>query len=110
MAPSYGASDELYIIYPYDAASLEDGQLYLSIYRDEKEDSYSLSANKVFSRNDLLMSGRLTPASLNGDDLKTRDITLYRLVALLNLTAGVSDSDLSYETVEKVLLKQAPKL
>jgi hypothetical protein len=105
VAPSYGASDELYIIYPYDAASLEGGQLYLSIYRDEKEDSYSLSANKVFSRNDLLMSERLTPASLNGDDLKTRDITLYRLVALLNLTAGVSDSDLSYETVEKVLLK-----
>ena len=108
VVPSYDASDELYIIYPYDAASLEGSTLYLSIYRDAIEDSYSSSkgANKVFSRNDLLMSERFTPASISGGDIDiTKGISLHRLVALLQLTTAVSDAALTNEEVQRVRLK-----
>ena len=103
--PSLDASDELYVIYPYEAASLEGGKLYLSIYRDPVEDSYALSANKVFSRNDLLMSERFTPAILNKYRVNTRNITFRRLVALLVLTTTVAHDDLYSEPIEKVRLK-----
>ena len=104
-APSYASSDELYFIYPYEAASLEGGNLYLSIYRDEEEDSFSLSSNKVFSRNDLLMSRRFKRSSLSEGNLDVSRITLYRLVALVNLTTAVSHDVFSNETIEKVHLK-----
>jgi len=99
--PDFGNHD-LHAIYPYDAVSVEGGQLYIETFR-EREGGYVYShaktANEAFSLNDILITRRFKASSLSGV------MSFSRMVSLLDLNITMSDETVRSETINKVTFK-----
>lgn len=99
--PDFGNHD-LHAIYPYDAVSVEGGQLYVDLYR-EKSGGYAYSnaktANDPFTFNDILITRRFKASSLSGV------LSFSRMVSLMALNVTMSDETLRSETISNVTFK-----
>lgn len=96
-----GASDEIYIVYPYDKATLEGGKVYVTL---DSEVSYSSSDNSAFSQNDIQVSVKLTGAEMASTDYHT---DLNRVVAFFTVSTNISSDFLIDERVSAITARVA---
>ena len=105
-APTFGVSDELYAVYPFDAASVDAGSLYVSIYRDASQDTYASASNQAFTRNDILVSDKFTLASMSGSEATPLSLSnMNRMVHLVVLTTTVSNESVKTQPVKQLGIK-----
>lgn len=92
---------ELIAIYPFSAASWEDGTLYVTLDDDvvyNASGSYGVDEKPAFATNDIQISPKLSAADLSNE------LSFYRVVSLISVTANVSLDEFRGETVSDAII------
>lgn len=93
---SYLSTDEVYAVYPYAAACLEDSKLKV-VLRDGL--AYTKQAdNAAFSGNDIQVSQRL---DLSGS-MSSQVVALQRIITLLTVNCMIGESTLANQTISSL--------
>ncbi len=92
---------ELVAVYPYSAASWEDGTLYVTL-EDEvvynASNSYSSGQKPAFATNDIQITAKMSATDLSNE------LYFYRVVGLITVTANVSLDEFIGQTVSDAVI------
>ncbi len=92
---------ELVAVYPYSAASWEDGTLYVTLDDDvvyNANSSYASGEKPAFATNDIQITAKMSAADLSNE------LRFYRMVSLLTVTANVSLDEFQGENVSEAVI------